>query len=38
MVTSEKPVVMAIPASVALTPRPQQPHGRAPHRHQPLGA
>jgi alpha,alpha-trehalose phosphorylase len=35
-VTTEKPVVMPIPPSVPLTPRPQQPHGRSPRRHQPL--
>jgi alpha,alpha-trehalose phosphorylase len=35
-VTTDKPVVMAIPPKVVLTPRPEQPPGRAPHRHSPV--
>jgi alpha,alpha-trehalose phosphorylase len=37
-VTTEKPVVMPIPAPAPLTPRPRQPQGRTPRRHQPLGS
>jgi alpha,alpha-trehalose phosphorylase len=34
-VTTDKPVVVTIPTAVQLTPRPQQPRGRAPQRHSP---
>ncbi len=35
-VSTDKPVVLAIPPNVPLTPRPHQPHGRSPRRHSPI--